>query len=288
MENTQFFIFENQSFVDLGLYQYGWEICEPGHSFGPAKRNHYLFHYIFSGQGVLMADDKKGQTVTYQLREGQGFLLFPGQTSTYIADNDDPWRYMWVEFDGLRVKEALEVAGISQNNPVYARRSTELAEKMKEEMRYLITHHDESTLQSIGHFYLFFDYYIRSQARGQQVTRNQLRDFYIREAIAYIESHYQEDVSIEHIAEVLGLHRSYFGKLFKSSVGRSPQQFLMNYRMVKAADLLALTKSPIHEVGAAVGYPNQMHFSRAFKTIYGCSPSQWRKDHQYIPTKMNP
>lgn len=288
MDNAQFLIFENQSFVDLGLYQYGRENCEPGHSFGPAKRNHYLFHYISAGHGTLMANDCQGQTLTYQLREGQGFLLFPGQTSTYIADNEEPWQYMWIEFDGLRVKEALEVAGISQNNPVYARQSTELTEKMKEEMQYIITHHDESTLQSIGHLYLFFDYFLRSQAKGEKVTRSQLRDFYIREAIAYIENHYQEDVSIEHIADVLGLHRSYFGKLFKTSVGKSPQQFLMNYRMVKAAELLTLTGKPIHEIGVSVGYSNQMHFSRAFKTIYGCSPSEWRKEHQYVPTKQKP
>ena len=285
METSQYLIFQNQSFVDLGLYQYGWETCESGHMFGPAKRNHYLFHYILSGYGVLMADNARGDTRTYQLQAGQGFLLFPGQTSTYIADNDEPWKYMWVEFDGLRVREALEVAGISPDAPVYACRSNDLAEKMKEELQFLISHHDESTLQSIGHLYLFFDYFIRSQATTRQVDQNRLKDYYIREAVSFIETHYAEEISVEQIAELLGLHRSYFGKLFKSVTGKSPQQFLMNYRMVKAADQLTLTKKPVHEIGASVGYQNQMHFSRAFKTIYGCSPSQWRKNHQYLPEK---
>ena len=54
----------------------------------------------------------------------------------------------------------------------------------------------------------------------------------------------------------------------------------MNYRMIKAAELLTLTDMPVSEIGASVGYPNQMHFSRAFKTIYGVPPRDWRKEHK--------
>ena len=59
---------------------------ESGHSFGPAKRNHYLFHYIISGTGTLMADNAKGETQTYSIKSGQGFLIFPEQITTYYAD----------------------------------------------------------------------------------------------------------------------------------------------------------------------------------------------------------
>ena len=110
MQNFIFSVFPRENFVDLGLYQFGWEQCAPSHSFGPAARNHYLFHYVISGTGKLMADDSKGITQTYQIKSGQGFMLFPDQISTYMASEDFPWEYMWVEFDGLRVKELLELA----------------------------------------------------------------------------------------------------------------------------------------------------------------------------------
>jgi len=107
MENMSFSIFPNDNFLDLRLYQYGWEQCAPLHSFGPFVRNHYLFHYILSGQGVLHSDDGDGVTHHYYLGPGRGFLICPGQVNTYSADEKTPWKYTWVEFDGLRVAEGI-------------------------------------------------------------------------------------------------------------------------------------------------------------------------------------
>ena len=63
MSDLLFSVFPNENFVDLGLYQYGWEQCAPAHSFGPAARNHYIFHYVISGTGTLLADDEHGNTI---------------------------------------------------------------------------------------------------------------------------------------------------------------------------------------------------------------------------------
>ena len=119
MSDLLFSVFPNENFVDIGLYQYGWEQCEPSHSFGPAARNHYIFHYVISGTGTLMADDSSGNTIKYQVKSGQGFMLFPNQINTYIADQDLPWEYTWIEFDGLRAKEIVSTAGLSPDHPVY-------------------------------------------------------------------------------------------------------------------------------------------------------------------------
>ena len=117
MSDLLFSVFPNENFVDLGLYQYGWEQCAPAHSFGPAARNHYIFHYVISGTGTLLADDENGNTITWQVKSGQGFMLFPGQVNTYIADSKLPWEYTWVEFDGLRAREIVTTAGLSLNRP---------------------------------------------------------------------------------------------------------------------------------------------------------------------------
>lgn len=272
-------IFPNQTFIDLSLIQFGRESCDPGHSFGPAKRGHYLFHYVISGLGKLYADNSAGETETYNIRSGQGFLIFPEQTNTYIADNDHPWEYIWLEFDGLRVRPALLAVGLTPNDPVYRAHMGPLRTAMVDEMIYIVGHKEDSPFRLIGHLYLFLDALLRSVEPVMNQTGNKMQDFYIREALLYIERNFTRDISVEEIAKNSGIERTYFSKLFKKMVGTSPQQFLINYRMTKATELLTLTDRSIKDIGEMVGYANQLHFSRAFKSIYGVSPRDWRKAH---------
>ncbi|MGN0634033.1 MAG: AraC family transcriptional regulator [Oscillospiraceae bacterium] len=276
MRDLIFSVFPNENFVDLGLYQFGWEQCKPAHSFGPVARNHFLFHYVISGTGVLMANDSQGNTRTYSVKSMQGFMIFPDQITTYYADKEMPWEYVWIEFDGLRVKSILEVAGLTQESPIYRAKSKNLREEMMKEMLYIVHNSESSPFHLIGHLYLFLDYLARSSASIKLNQGSQLRDFYIHEALAYIEHNFQNDISVEDIAKVCGLNRTYFGKIFKEAVGKTPQEFLLNYRMVKATEFLKLTQLSIRDIGQAVGYENQLHFSRAFKNIYGISPREWR------------
>ena len=275
MSEPVFSIFPNENFVDLSLYQYGMEQCPPAYSFGPATRNHYLFHYVLSGTGRLMANDSRGISHEYQIRSGEGFMIFPRQINTYIADTKLPWEYVWIEFDGMRAREIIETAGLSPDHPVYHAAYKDLRENMKDEMLYIAEHHNAPPFHLMGHLYLFIDYLSRSSS-SQMTTSGRVRDFYIKEALNYIEQNFPNDISIENIASFCGLNRTYFGRIFKETVGKSPQQFLLSYRMAKAAELLKLTDLSISDIGNAVGYPNQLHFSRAYKNVYGVSPREWR------------
>lgn len=281
MSKPVFSIFPSENFVDLSLYQYGMEQCPPAYSFGPATRNHYLFHYVLSGTGRLIANDSRGISHEYQIRTGEGFMIFPRQINTYIADPKLPWEYIWLEFDGMRAREVIETAGLSPDHPVYHALYKDLRENMKEEMLYIAEHHNAPPFHLIGHLYLFIDYLSRSSS-SQIAANGRIRDFYIKEALNYIEQNFQNDISVENIASFCGLNRTYFGRIFKETVGKSPQQFLLSYRMSKAAELLKLTGLSISDIGNAVGYPNQLHFSRAFKNVYGLSPREWRNKKRII------
>ncbi|HEX3023504.1 MAG TPA: AraC family transcriptional regulator [Lachnospiraceae bacterium] len=280
MGNMIYNIFPNESFVDFNLYQYGWEQCDPLHSYGPSIRNHYLFHYVISGRGKLISTDSKGIAHEYQIKSGQGFLICPKQVNIYSADVEQPWEYAWVEFDGLRVKEMLHLTGLSFDSPLYRSNVKELSNELGKEMLYMAQHPKESSFHLIGHLYLVFDYMTRSSVNRVAPKEGKLSDFYMREAMSFIEQNFQKDITVEDISRFCNLNRSYFGKIFHDSLGVSPQQFLINYRMSKAAELLRLTKLSIREISIAVGYPNQLHFSRAFKNVYHVSPKQWQIDNK--------
>ena len=70
----------------------------------------------------------------------------------------------------------------------------------------------------------------------------------MKEALSFIEQHYSEDISIEDISSFCGLNRSYFSKVFRDTMGESPQGFLLHYRMARAAQLLTESRLPISTI----------------------------------------
>jgi AraC-like DNA-binding protein len=282
VDEYSFSISPSEIFLDLQLYQYGWEQCAPLHSFGPFVRNHYLFHYIISGQGWLDSNDASGTARRYNLGENQGFLICPGQVNTYCAHKTEPWKYVWLEFDGLRVSEYLSRAGLDIAQPIYTPTAPDLGRTVQNTMLYIADHSDASTLHLIGHLCLFLDGLIQSSSTRRELRGGQLRDFYIQEAITFMEHNYAREITVEELASVCKLNRSYFSKLFKDSMGCPPQEFLIRLRLSKAAELMKTTTQSIGNISTLCGYPNQLHFSRAFKKRYGMSPREWRAQNQEL------
>ena len=186
MGDFSFSVFPNENFLDLRIYQYGYEQCKPLQSFGPFIRNHYLFHYIVSGHGFLDATAEDGVTTRrYELRAGQGFLICPDLINTYFADEADPWKYVWIEFDGLHASESLRYAGLNAANPIYQADDDAQSAEVRDLMLYIAEHANASALHLIGHLYLFMDALVRSSSSRLSAQGNQLKDFYIQEAVNY-------------------------------------------------------------------------------------------------------
>lgn len=280
MHEYSFSVFPNENFLDLRLFQYGWEQCAPLHSFGPFVRNHYLFHYVISGQGKLDCEDVEGVTHTYTLGEGEGFLICPEQVTTYAAHKAAPWKYVWLEFDGLRAAEYIDSAGLGPSQPIYRPLSQAQGDGLRDRMLYIVEHTEASPLHLIGHLCLFLDGLMTTSATRRELKGGQLRDFYIQEAITYMERNYPREITIEDLADVCKLNRSYFSKIFKENMGCPPQEFLIRLRLSKAADMMKGTNNSIGDISYMCGYPNQLHFSRAFKKRYGVSPREWRARNQ--------
>lgn len=279
MKQTLFHFFPNQYFIDLCLYQYGYEQCTALSSFGPFVRNHYLFHYVISGSGTLSAINSKGEEKIYHIRSGQGFMIFPEQITTYYADKEHPWEYTWIEFDGVRVEEVLMNCSLHLDAPVYRSLDRRISEELKETMLNMTFHEEPySNFRLIGELYRCMDCLIRSSRAGNLIEGERLTDAYIKEAVHFIEKNFHNDITVEDIAAFCNISRGYLSKIMKKHTGQSPQQLLFKYRMSRAAQLLQLTSLSIKDVGTAVGYPDQLRFSRAFRNAYGIPPSQWRKN----------
>jgi AraC family transcriptional regulator len=100
----------------------------------------------------------------------------------------------------------------------------------------------------------------------------------LQQAIAYINEHLAEDLSIVVIADELDMSQYYFSRLFKQSMGVSPYQYVMQQRIERAKYLLRTTSLSVAAIAVQVGFSNQNQLTAQFRKFMGTTPSSYRKN----------
>jgi AraC-like DNA-binding protein/quercetin dioxygenase-like cupin family protein len=117
----------------------------------------------------------------------------------------------------------------------------------------------------------------RETVTKKSLTADEIR---IKDAIIYIEQNYQEQVTLEDIASSIHVSKSECCRLFHRAVSMTPFEYLMHYRILKAADLIQKNLKdpiPISELATMVGFNNASYFNKRFREYFGCTPTQYRK-----------
>jgi len=168
----RFHVVQDELFVDLNLYQFGWEKCEPLHHYGPAVRNHFLFHYVISGRGQLELNSQ-----FYDIGPGQGFLLCPNEISSYCVDEKDPWVYTWVEFDGLRARECMVLAGLSETQPIYTPSVKTGSKGVEQRFAEIVDNGGGAPIRLVGLCMVLLDEIVQTSKDRIPSGNKRLRDF---------------------------------------------------------------------------------------------------------------
>lgn len=100
-------------------------------------------------------------------------------------------------------------------------------------------------------------------------------------SISYIESHYTESLTVEHLATIAGFSTRHYSRRFFEIKETTPVQYLQSVRLEKACYYLSSTDLPIAWIANQCGFSDSNYFSRVFKKWYGVSPSKWRKNEYY-------
>jgi AraC-like DNA-binding protein len=276
MATETFNIFQSAIKMDLKLYYCGVEHSVSDHTWGPGVQEHFKIHYVNSGKGTFVCADQ-----TYSLSKGEAFLISPNIPCFYKADHEDPWTYSWVAFNGLHAEMYIKRTQLSHKNPII-RCKEELVNPIEDcfQQMFEARHHEVSRdMKLLSSFYSFLAMIVDTvEHQGAMALTNDTKEQYINQAVGYIEANYSNNITIEDIAKELNLNRKYMSKLFKEFIGWSPQHYLMRYRMNRACNLLKNPLLQIGEISQSVGYQDQLFFTRIFKSLVGCSPTQYRKN----------
>lgn len=272
--------------VSLRLHYCGSESCSSGHSFGPAVRAHYLVHFIQQGKGIYLRGSQ-----SYELSAGDAFLIIPGETTRYTADEDDPWAYTWVAFDGENAEMLLQSCGLNAENVVYHSPDKKTADKLcRHASLFEESFYDNSlnTLEILGHFYLLFSCMYQEQnslpllSMGNQENRSDNsillsgQKLYFSQATEYLKHNFSYPVKTEQLALQIGVSRSYLYKTFINCCGKSIQEYLMELRLEEACRLLTSSHRSITDIAYSCGFTDSPSFCRHFKKAFGCTPLHFR------------
>lgn len=118
----------------------------------------------------------------------------------------------------------------------------------------------------------------------QQVSKEKLTYVYsenIQKAIHIIHEEYKKDITLKSIAKQLHLNVMYLGQLFKKETKRSFSQYLNQYRMKKARQLLLYSNNTMNEIAFKIGYNNSTYFFHKFKKMNHLTPKEFREKYLY-------
>ena len=248
MEDAYVLQLSNRKFSELYLCSCGYSKCEPLHSFGPAVRPDYLIHYILKGKGRYCIGD-----TTYCLEAGQGFLIEPNVLTFYQADVDEPWEYLWLGFNGTNVREYLRDIGLSSGQPIY--RSDHASELKEAVIRMLKNSTGSITSQYERQSLLYSFFAVLSQDIEIGTPKGQDgENVHISRAVEFVRNNYFNAIRVTDIAKYVCVDRTYLYELFRRYLHVSVQDYLTNYRLTRAAELLTLTELKLEEIALSCGY----------------------------------
>jgi AraC family transcriptional regulator len=117
--------------------------------------------------------------------------------------------------------------------------------------------------------------YSTSQQRSAMPLIQVLDSRRLRKAVDYMRAHLHAGITVADIAGAIQLSPFHFARLFKTTTGYTPHQFVMKARVEKARELLLSSSTPLKQIAVDLGFADQSHFTRQFKLAYHVTPGVW-------------
>lgn len=237
----------------------------------PNGRQDYQIIYVKKGCIYYYIDDIK-----YQCPENS-FLIYrpfePNYYVFYLADNPDLY---WIHFTGGAVEEYLDSIQLGGNRHHYIQASEEYS-RIWDAIIHEFQHKAYNYVEITN---LLFKELLMHLSRGKHQEQATRQNYYpeVDKAITYLNANYTSDCDLNAFVASLNVSPSWFIKLFKRKIGMSPHQYLTNLRINKAKSMMSSSMS-IGEIARAVGYQDQLYFSRVFRQKTGISPSEYKQKH---------
>jgi len=114
--------------------------------------------------------------------------------------------------------------------------------------------------------------------RPVQLYRGGLGSARLRRIQELIHAKMQDDLSLDEMAQSVGLSTAHFARMFRKSTGETPHRFVLRQRLERAKAMLRAPDARVLDVAVACGFKTQQHFAQVFRELWGVSPTEYRRD----------
>lgn len=258
---------------EIYVCHFGYHKVNASGAFGPSQRGYYLFHFIKKGKGVYRVGGK-----TFTLGKNQGFIIKPKEEVYYCADEKEPWEYEFIAFNGISAEALVNSVSWEDGYIITPENCSEIIKIMHSIVKISNREVNQTGggYRLMGGLYLLFAELVKQNEHYVYVEQDE-KKIILKKAIDYISDHYEEEIGVEDIARHVSIHRTNLFRLFKKELNLSVLQYIQNFRMDKAANLLCNTTLSVYEVGCRVGMPDNSYFCKQFKKFFKHTPKNFRK-----------
>ena len=114
--------------------------------------------------------------------------------------------------------------------------------------------------------------------RPVQIYRGGLGSVRLRRVKQLVDAKLGDDLSLDEMAQSVGLSTAHFARMFRKSTGETPHQFVLRQRLERAKAMLRAPDARVLDVAVACGFKTQQHFAQVFRDFWGVSPTEYRQD----------
>ena len=114
--------------------------------------------------------------------------------------------------------------------------------------------------------------------RPAQLYRGGLGSARLRRIKELVHAKMDDDLSLDEMAQSVGLSTAHFARMFRKSTGETPHQFVLRQRLEQAKAMLRAPDARVLDVALACGFKTQQHFAQVFRDVWGVSPTEYRQD----------
>ena len=114
--------------------------------------------------------------------------------------------------------------------------------------------------------------------RPVQISRGGLGPARLRRITEFVHAKMENELSLDEMAESVGLSTAHFARMFRKSTGETPHQFVLRQRLDRAKAMLRAPDARVLDVAVACGFKTQQHFAQVFRDLWGVSPTKYRQD----------